>query len=382
MNRAISILIFLYIVALHCSIAAMEMLSWSIALLTVIDRVQTKKSLKPVLLWPLTALLFCVAIGLSINPAYKPFMAQFGFMRWVVLFWIFIWSLEKVWSEKFERELVLVWFAACSILAVYGSVQFLTGLDLRPGNHVLEHEKNLYRAAGFFVNCLTFAYVMGASYFALPSIWKLPKRYALPFLIVGFFAIVGSMSRGALLGAMITAFFYIAVVKRKWLPAFVGGAAVSIGALSLVWGKLGALLHFSLDTSSSERLRLWTSYFHMFLDHPLFGVGLLQGDKFLPEYYARLGFQDTFYSHAHNVWIQWLGGAGSLAFLLFLFVTGAMLKWAWQLRSRTAWGWSLLLAHIFVLIGGMTEANFFDGEVNHILVWTWAMTAYLHRSKT
>jgi O-antigen ligase len=116
----------------------------------------------------------------------------------------------------------------------------------------------------------------------------------------------------------------------------------------------------------------------MWVDHPFSGVGLFQGDKLLPEYYEKLGIHHTFYSHAHNVPLQWAAGAGSFAILLYLFIVGTFLRWTWDLRKSTVWGWSLLMSQIYFHIGSLTEANFFDGEVNHVLVVVWALVAFLH----
>ena len=61
------------------------------------------------------------------------------------------------------------------------------------------------------------------------------------------------------------------------------------------------------------RVDLWRAYLQMFREHPWFGIGLLQGDKLLPEYYAKLGIVQPFVSHAHNVYLQWGAGAGVFA---------------------------------------------------------------------
>lgn len=379
MKQALTVVFLLYVVALHCSIAAMETTGWLLFVLVAADRIRSGKLAKPPLWIPLVTLVACVGMGLILNPPLKPLMMQLGFMRWIVLFWTFIWLFEDLWSPGFEKLFARTWLGICAVLSGYVVIQFLTGIDFRPGHHVLEVENHVYRATGFFSNCLTLAYVIGASYFAVAGASKrLPKIWMAVFLAGGFLAIVGSMSRGALLAAIATAGFYLAVQQRRWLPYFAGLCFAGVMALSLIWGKLGELVSFRMGSSSSERVHLWRGYFNMFLDHPLFGVGIFQGDKLLPEYYGKLGIEDTFYSHAHNVGIQWLGGAGAIAFLLYWGLAFTFLKWAWGLRRKSEWGWPLLLSQLYVHLGGMTEANFFDGEVNHIVVLTWALTAFLH----
>jgi O-antigen ligase len=143
--------------------------------------------------------------------------------------------------------------------------------------------------------------------------------------------------------------------------------------------KVMNLLEFHIDHSSAMRLHLWRAYFQMFADHPWFGVGLFQGDKLLPEYYQRLGIVEPFTSHAHNVPLQWLAGAGVFALLVYLYVAFYFLRLSWRLRSLSVWGLSLFCAQLYWHIGSLTEANFFDGEVNHFIVFTWALVLYLSR---
>ncbi|MGZ6480380.1 MAG: O-antigen ligase family protein, partial [Bdellovibrionales bacterium] len=94
---------------------------------------------------------------------------------------------------------------------------------------------------------------------------------------------------------------------------------------------------------------------------------------FLPEYFARLGIDQEFVSHAHNNLLQFLGGTGIFGFISYCAVIFIFLRKAWRIRKVTAWGWSLFLAQLYMQLGGLTEANFIDGEVNHMLIFTWAI---------
>jgi O-antigen ligase len=137
--------------------------------------------------------------------------------------------------------------------------------------------------------------------------------------------------------------------------------------------KLNDMIHFRADHSLQVRLHIWRAAWQMFLDHPFFGVGLDQTDLLLPAYYSKLGIQEEFTSHCHNIYLQWLAGAGLIGFSAFLFVCWEFLRRSWEITKRSAWGWSLLLAQIYLLVGGLTENNFFDGEVNHFFTFIWGM---------
>jgi O-antigen ligase len=138
--------------------------------------------------------------------------------------------------------------------------------------------------------------------------------------------------------------------------------------------RLFQLVNYSIDHSNNTRVHLWQGHWAIFQDNPVFGVGLLEGDKFLPEYFARLDIQEEFYSHAHSNYLQWLSGTGLIGLILYLYIAWFFAKGAWDLRRRDSWGWGLLLAQLYFHLGGISEASFFDGEVNHFIVFVWAMT--------
>jgi hypothetical protein len=260
-RRVLTGLFLLHLIALHYSIAAMEILSWSVFLGMIIYSVRARKKPELPLLWPLLGLTVTVVISLVANPPLKPFLVQLGFMRWIFLFWAFYGFFQAYWSRDFERQVIKVWGFALASLAIFSSLQFFTGLDLRQG-HVLEHEGHLFRATGFFSNSLTFCYVFGTSLFAiaLPFVDRLPVKWKLGLPLIGTLGVVASMSRGALLASVATVGLYLATTHKRLVPYFAAAVVGAVVVLSQVWGKLGALVHFRLDSSSNERVNLWRTW--------------------------------------------------------------------------------------------------------------------------
>jgi O-antigen ligase len=82
----------------------------------------------------------------------------------------------------------------------------------------------------------------------------------------------------------------------------------------------------SQDYSTAERLAHWIAGLHMFLDHPVFGVGIGNYADAYPQYFITI-FKDPL-GHAHNYYINIAaetGLIGLIAFILFLlavFVAG------------------------------------------------------------
>ena len=82
--------------------------------------------------------------------------------------------------------------------------------------------------------------------------------------------------------------------KRKLIHYYVAAAAAVTAGLAVISPKIMDNLRGHLENSANERVHLWRAYARMFTDHPLTGVGLFQGDKLLPETYARLGITEPF----------------------------------------------------------------------------------------
>ncbi len=395
MTRVLAAIFVLYVIALHMSIAAMEILSWLLALAGLVYRLRDAEMRRETLaflgryrrvLALLGALVAWVALSLVMTPLEKGFLIQWGFMRWALLLPLLTLAIDTFWSDGVERNLARAWAGMFLLLAIYAVVQMLFGLDLvRPDKHVVNPQAGgIFKAVGFFSMSLSFAYVFGQSAFGIARIiiQHSNLRLAVITVLLCIGGLAASMSRGAWLAALVTVGLYVLLVWRKWLLPFVAVVAIALfGASQLndaIGAKITGMATGKMDNSSSMRVDLWKAYSQMFLDHPIFGIGVFEGDKLLPEYYSRLGIEQEFKSHAHNNYVQWLAGTGVPGFALFLILSFSFLRYAWQLRDETPWAWGLLLAHIFWQFGGLTECNFFDGEVNHFIVFGWALTWALH----
>ncbi|MBX7230519.1 MAG: O-antigen ligase family protein [Bdellovibrionales bacterium] len=266
----------------------------------------------------------------------------------------------------------------------YGFLQFLTGVDL-----IGLHSKTggsmgdgTWRPTGFFSMSLTYAYCIGASAF-ICTFAALKLKNKTWFYVSAIFGVLGVLvaaSRGAWIGILLTLFLYFLFAQRRLIIPFFILSGISFGALVMksesAYRRISELLHGQLDESSQIRYHLWQAYTKMIAEHPFLGVGLFQTEQFLPEYYKKINIQESFVSHAHNIYLQWAAGAGLPALILFLFIAGYFLIKSFQLTKTSPWGWALFLAQVYLLIGGLTEANFIDAEVNHIWIFSWALTQF------
>lgn len=380
---------YLYIVAIHSSIAMMEILGWMMAAYGYFYAIVKKPKVSKIfikkyrrVLIALGMLVIWVAVSLVSTPLEKPFLFQFGFMRWTALLVGLTFALKAIWSEAFERRLIQVWSFALLVTGLYAGLQFFTGIDLiRPGRGLVNPQGvGLYKAVGFFSMSLTYAYVFGISAFGICRRSGLVFGALSPWILAGIsgLGLLASMSKGAWIASVVAIGIFLADSYRKWFLPFVIAVAVGVFGVAhlndAVGYKILQLAGLRVDSSANTRIDLWRAYGEMFKDHPITGVGLLEGDKLLGDYFFRLNIDQPFHSHAHNVYLQWLAGAGLPGFLLYMYVAWFFLSGSWRLRKRDGWGYGLFLAQIFCHLGALTEANFFDGEVNHALIFIWAIT--------
>lgn len=127
MRQALSILLLLQLVALHSSIAAMELFSWLLFVVVIAYRLTKGERLEFPLWRPNVLLALAVLISLLVNPWLKPFWFQFGFMRWIFLFYAYYWALEIVWSEQFSLRLLTLWNGVLAVAGLYAVAQCFLG---------------------------------------------------------------------------------------------------------------------------------------------------------------------------------------------------------------------------------------------------------------
>lgn len=382
--------VLLFVVALHTSIAAMETLSWLIFLVWL---TQIWKQFKKISLgydFALWGLVITVALGLLFNPNTKDFWHQFGTMRWVILIYSFTFILrslrEGLKSQVFDR-MFDVWALSVVLISAYALLQAFTGIDFvhHDKANVLSSYHGIFKAVGTFSLSLTFAYMLGISTTLMFSLAIFSKGFN-RFYISTAFGLLGlgvSLARGAWLGILVSMVLLLFLrFGKKMLVPTVAAIPAGLFGLSFVPGVYDRLLTFTnifSDSSVNTRFSLWKAYWHVFLDHPFFGVGIFNGKFFLEPYYEKFQVGYRLYSHAHNNWLYALVGTG-------LIGTGLLLIWnfhviesgikAFKLSKNTrerAILAGILAAQVFWQLGGLTECNFTDGEVNHMIIFTWAL---------
>ncbi len=395
----LNVIFTLYSVALLTSMAGMEVLAWSAVLCTIflINR-RPRKSDTPHPFWlgPDLFILGFVAwafLGLIVNYNPSQFQLHAGSLRWVFLLYAMAWGLRGLSHAEAPYSHLRIWKWALLIVGAYTSVQFFFGVDfIRPQGQHVKAWGDYFRATGFFSSPLTLAYSTGMAACFMLGMGTAERGFrtqTLTYLCAGAggLAVLFSLSRGAWLAGIgaLGLFLILSQIRAKIL---IVSTLIFFGAMALFTNdtlqvRLQSLIYFSHDKSSSLRIGIWHSNWEIFKQNPVFGTGLNQNDSHLVETLERLGYTSEFISHAHSNYLQMAAGTGWIGLTLYLLMCLAFLRMAWKERQwaklqKSTWEgffFGSFLAQIYFHLGGLTECNFIDGEVNHMLIFIWAMTA-------
>ncbi|MEW6412047.1 MAG: O-antigen ligase family protein [Candidatus Zixiibacteriota bacterium] len=295
--------------------------------------------------------------------------------------------------ESYRQKLVVVFAAGVGLFALYGLLQFFTGVHWFKSVAPNPGPELFYVIKGNFPSPMTFGNYFGtaAGFFAgvLAIGWmemSKPLRWfywAACALAVA--ATLGSYNRGAILGLFVAlALLGILFNKKKVLIgtgiAFLIGAAVVVNSPEAKY-RLSAHLAKELNPQyEGGRVFIWNNALKIVSENPVFGVG--QGN-FRYEYEKLLpvdveGIRK--HVHAHNDFFNIAAIAGIPAALFFVGMWVTALSHFWRgfrqkkrfVGRRRHFVGALIGSTVF-LVSSLTEATFADEEVRQMLMFIWAV---------
>jgi O-antigen ligase len=273
------------------------------------------------------------------------------------------------------RALVL----AAAVVAVYGIVQYYTGIDWYRallGRRIVVKPRIAgaegFAAIGFFRNYLTYAHVLIVPLgFALAARERWIRLGVVPLLAL---ALLLSTARGAWIAAIVMVIALVAVRRH-------GGARLAALAAAglLVWSLVPGFrqqLSPALTTTEANagRVAIYAANLDIVAAHPVLGLGFGRYRQRAAPYYERHPLADR-RSHAHNNFLQIAAEAGLLGLAAFMLVFATALRFGVEAvrrqRDPAARAVALggCLALIGFLVGGLTQYTFGDVEVA-MAMWT------------
>ncbi len=265
-------------------------------------------------------------------------------VKWVEFLLIILIGTQYIRTRKQLWTLVVLICLAAITQAMYGYAQYF--LDLGPAAFVRDASLRVYGTFGQpnpFAGYINMTLSIALALVLLARGWLL-RTFAgvTAFLLLAVELL--TQSRGGEI-ALAAAIIFIVFAGMPRLHSIFG--LLAIGFLGVVSLFLASLLSTSLllpvarilgtnqfsftspspqDYSTAERLAHWIAGIHMFLDHPILGVGIGNYPDAYPQYYITIFVNSL--GHAHNYYINIAaetGVIGLLAFLSFLtaiFVAG------------------------------------------------------------
>ena len=287
------------------------------------------------LIWPILGVITIGLFQLFLGVTPYRYFTQLELLRFGAYLILFFLSLQAFRTRSELKQLAWFLILLCFGVSLFGIAQHFTSegpiywvRPLRAGGDPFGPFVNRNHFAGFVELTLPIGLAM--------LVFRGIQRDVYP--LVGLLAIVpaGALILSGSRGGIISFAFEIAVL---WLlartrispdrPLFVGIAIVALAAVALiVWlGAARALERFSSlrigEVTMSRRVSMIRGAAHIFLDHPIDGVGLGALVAVYPRYETL--YDGKLVDHVHNDYIEMLaetgllGGICGLAFLWILF---------------------------------------------------------------
>lgn len=398
MRNIQTFLLAVFSLACVTSMAGMEISGWllvALALVTLVIHPETRKILIQPPLLAAYGLALWAGISIFWNQDHiKSPWTTFGDLRWALsvtgLSLSFAVVMRNIDNKRMETWIWIL-TAVATLISIYSISQYWTGADWLRGPRsplLLIEESKLtgvprYRPYGLFRMTLTYACsfaMFGLIPFSLSFFYRKtePRKF---WLLMGaslliFLSVFMTFSRGVWISLGVALVFALWFLSRRfliWLPLIGASLAAIALVCSPVLRERVASFSNMKHESNSARLNLWQANFLMFKTHPLVGVGYQQnGPEALDPYYQQLGILSEFKSHAHNNYLNMLSGTGLPGFLFFMLFIGTAMLLTWRNFKRFGPNERLhylvlasLAAQIVMLVGGLTEYNFGDSEVQY-----------------
>ncbi|HVA67202.1 MAG TPA: O-antigen ligase family protein [Elusimicrobiota bacterium] len=200
------------------------------------------------------------------------------------------------------------------------------------------------------------------------------------FLLLALAALALSGTRGAWLGFFAGAAAIFLLEPRFAAPETVAAAAAiaAVVFLSPRFSHAEGSLNVK-GPSFADHLSLWKTAWHMFLDHPLFGVGLSHFSTLFPKYHSVPFEGEIHFGNAHNLYLHQMAERGLAGLAALLLLLGTMARRAWLLRRKSFYGLWFLIWIIAFLFLNLTESAL---QVGMAWMPTLALYCWMERSRS
>ena len=357
LNRVITFFIYLLCFFLPISIAFIEVFSTIIIFLFFI-----KKIIKPdfKFLKDKTSIFLIIFIGFCVLSLFNSsiyFKKSIGalFFKWFQYIIIFF-AIKDVIEPKKIKKIIFIILLSATLIGIDGLFQHFFGFDFIRHRRSVEipttGSKDVITATFKHYNDFG-AYLVVVLSLAFVYSFK-DKKHFIRFLfliIILFFCILFTYSRGAWLGFLSSVLFSSFFLKRKYFIFLVLFFLVFIIFNPMLRERL--IFTFS-NTGDAGRFCLWKATILMIKDNPFLGKGIGTFMDYLPIYDKELGYQ-----YAHNSYLQIAAETGVFSLLFFVLFIFSILYTNIKIFIKNK---NLLVLAINSAIFGYSVHSFFDTQ--------------------
>lgn len=339
------------------------------------------------------------ASSIANNFTLSQFLDSIGEFRWMIAYIGFL-QFFHLFHKQINYQ-KLLFFAQCVLIigGFYSFYQFFTGHDFfRPHvqfNQLYEGSK-YWRPNSFFGLPTTFGYASTMLYCISLCFWFREKRKAgltthvtQFYFFISAFCIFLTFTRAAWIAFVCSTLPLLFLIDKKMCLRALAIFIIFISAFYTSMPSFQHRLQSIFDNkyiANHTRIYLWKANLDMFKQNPILGVGFEENKKRINEFLDPYNVPEiNMRQHPHSTYISFLSGLGILGlFFLLLYMGTNMTSSIKGFYSTThphhkTLYLALLGAQIVMLVGGITECNFEDLELNHQYTLYVALIEYLRQ---
>jgi putative inorganic carbon (hco3(-)) transporter len=289
------------------------------------------------------------------------------------------------------RIQAFLWVTALSIgyFAVKGGgFVLLTGSAgsriFGPANSIISDNNNLSLAMVISLPILNYLRETSSNPYVKLVCW-----FAIVMTIV---AIVGTYSRGGLVGLIVVGLSFLALAKRRRVATLAAAAIIAVGMMNFApeeWKeRMGTTQSYEKDSSATGRIEAWQTSWNLAADRPVLGggFGAIEQRSTFRKY--RPGRKAEHVRAPHSIYFQIIGDHGFVGFFLYVAIIGAatfnLLKVQRQTRDRAdlAWANSLSRTLLISFAGFLMAGSFLSMAYYDVFFCMVALSATLRQAVT
>lgn len=328
---------------------------------TVIGLLFSKEKIRiPFTIEVVLLVMFILFMGLTTLMALEPMLAGLQYEKVMKIQIITFLTMMLITSK--ERINLLIWVIVLS----FGFYGFKGGLftALTGGNY------HVWGPSGTFIggnNELGLALVMTVPlmrYLQLQTANKKLKLALTGLMLLTIIAILGTQSRGALLGLAAMAAILSFKSKKRFTLLIVLGVSLPIFLAFMPqswWDRMHTIKTYEQDASAMGRINAWKFAMNLAADRPLVGGGY---EVFTPLWFAQYAPNPADVHDAHSIYFEVLGEHGYVGLILFLgllvatWLSGARIIRACKGNADLEWAEILARMLQVALVGYMVSGAF------------------------